>query len=67
MEYPNDPDDGHEHEWTDAEDIDTGTDANAIICIRCGLLTADEPPNGDHWTTPASGATTNNEGWEKTP
>jgi hypothetical protein len=42
-EYPNDPDDGHEHDYEDAEGIDTGTDADAIVCKKCGELSAREP------------------------
>ena len=42
MDYPNDPDDGHEHDWTHADGIDTGTDADAYVCMRCGLVTAED-------------------------
>jgi hypothetical protein len=41
-DYPNEPDDGHEHEWVEAEGVDTGTDADAIICVKCGLLSAED-------------------------
>ncbi len=39
-EYPNEPDDGHEHDWTDDADLpDTGTaDVVTVICTRCGML-----------------------------
>jgi hypothetical protein len=38
--YPNEPEDGHNHVWEYAEGCDTGTDEDAYICSRCGLLTA---------------------------
>lgn len=46
-DYPNDPDDGHDHEWEPAEGIDTGTDFEASICIHCGMLSAEDPFEGD--------------------
>jgi hypothetical protein len=46
--YPNDPDDGHLHKWEFAEGVDTGTDADPYICIKCGTLTAfDHDPRFD--------------------
>lgn len=42
MTYPRRPDDGHKHEFEDAEGCDPGTDANAVICVLCGLLSVED-------------------------
>jgi hypothetical protein len=39
-EYPNEPDDGHECDFGPAEGVDTGTDADAVVCKLCGCLSA---------------------------
>lgn len=36
-EYPNDPDDGHDHDFVD-EELDLSGNDNTVVCILCGLL-----------------------------
>lgn len=38
---PNDPDDGHEHDFVD-EDLDLSGNGNTMVCALCGLLSVDE-------------------------
>lgn len=44
-EWPCQPDDGHQHEFTDDFDglPDTGTDAYTVMCRKCGALSAVDP------------------------
>ena len=47
MEYPKDPDDGHTHKWQFAEGMDTKTDADPYICLKCGLVKVMDDEDGD--------------------
>ena len=49
FQYENDPDDGHDHEWTaEGELPDTGSaDGETAICSRCGMLTFQEHDLGE--------------------
>lgn len=41
--YPHEPDDGHDHEFSAEGDLpDTGTDAVTVICVLCGILSAED-------------------------
>lgn len=39
--YPHEPHDGHSHEWEFAEGIELNSDYDALVCIKCGLLTVE--------------------------
>ena len=38
-DYPNDPDDGHDHLFDD-EELDLSGNGSTLICTRCGMLSA---------------------------
>ncbi len=40
-DYTNDPDDGHEHEFVEAE-IDLSRNDNTVTCTRCGMLSVED-------------------------
>lgn len=46
-DFPNEPDDGHFHEFVDADGTETRTDSVAVICVHCGMLSAEDPFEGD--------------------
>lgn len=41
LKKDDDPQRHCDHEWIAAEGVDTGTDADAIMCAKCGYLTVE--------------------------